>query len=86
MKQRRFNPLDQETFAKVQLWGEVNPGTTLVDTSDNRYVVGHQNEAGFLALRYLTEGRIDPSDKTARGKDKAFEVMDHIDHSKFRVR
>jgi hypothetical protein len=80
---RRRLPITQLIFATLRDWGWVNHGTTIVDTSGERYVV--HNQAGIVALRCLTQGQYDASDNDARAKDKTFESLDGIDHSKFRV-
>ena len=76
---------DQQLFATVTVWGAVDAGTRLKDTDGNSYLVGHQNESGFLALRSLTNGRYVPEDENARAKDLAFESLDHVDHSRFSI-
>jgi len=76
--------VDQKTFASIDMWGFVNPGTIIMDREGNRYTVGRQSENGFLALRYNFPGK-DPYDPQTRAKDLAFESLDQIDHSRFKA-
>ena len=61
-------------FKKLSDWGHVDPSTKLVDSKNNQYIVGTQNDRGFLCLRNISGG-----------ENIAFEVMDAIDHNEFRL-
>jgi len=61
-------------FKEITNWGYVNPGTRIVDSSGNKYVVEPQNDAGFLRLQNISSG-----------EHKVFEAMDEIDHNEYRL-
>ena len=61
-------------FEKLTAWGFVDSGTEVADAQGNRYVVGPQNEKGFVPLR-----------NTSGGKNLAFDACDEIDHGKFQL-
>ncbi len=61
-------------FEKISDWGCVDSGTKVVDSKGNQYIVGPQNDAGFLCLRNISGG-----------ENRAFEVLDGIDHNEFRL-
>lgn len=61
-------------FEKISDWGLVDPGTKVVDSKGNQYIVGPQNDRGFLCLRNISGG-----------ENIAFEVFDGIDHNEFRL-
>ena len=61
-------------FEKISDWGCVDPGTKVADSKGNQYIVGPQNDAGFLCLQNISGG-----------ENRAFEVLDGIDHNEFRL-
>jgi len=61
-------------FEQLTVWGDVDPGTELLDRKGNLYTVQPQNEKGFVALR-----------NESGGEHQAFEALDAIDHHEFRL-
>lgn len=45
-------------FSEITSWGYVDAGTKVTDESGNKYVVGEQNDKGFVPLRNLSGGKI----------------------------
>jgi hypothetical protein len=67
--------MTQDDFARREIWGLVNLGTIIADSSGERYIVERQDEAGFLSIQSLADD----------DKHQEFEALDQIDHTQFRT-
>lgn len=65
---------ESPTFKTLPYWGYVNQGTLVEDSDGQQYLVGPQNDAGFVLLR-----------NQSGGKHKAAEALEAIDHAKYKV-